>query len=157
MTHRSLIMLGVVLGLFMFVSSQAQADDVMVGVRAGGYFDAEAGFIGGEVLFPVGRGNWWFNPNLEYVFVDRGNLITFNFDFHYDLPTDDFYFWLGAGPAIIYFNPDREALDSDTDIGVNLFAGIGFKVGSGRIVPYVQPKVIIADNSEFALAAGIRF
>lgn len=157
MRQKSFILLGMVVGLFLFFGSQAQADDMMFGVRAGGYFDAEAGFIGGEVLVPVSGDHWYFNPNLEYVFVDRGDLITFNFDFHYDLPTDDFYFWLGAGPAILYFNPERDVFDSDTDIGVNLFVGLGFKVGSGRVVPYVQPKVIIADNSEFALAVGLRF
>ena len=127
----------------------------MPGLRVGGYFDAESAFVGGEVLVPLSH-PWYFNPNVEYVFVDRGDLVTFNMDFHYDLPVDDFYIWLGAGPAILYFNPDS-ARDSETDFGVNLFVGIGFKVGSGRIVPYIQPKAILSDNSEFVLAFGVRF
>ena len=143
-----------------FIVCNSASADIRPGVRIGGYFDAGAAFIGGELLMGI-TDRWYFNPNLEYVFVDNGDLITFNFDIHYDLDTrSNLYFWVGGGPAILYFNRDRpfnEDGDSDTDFGVNLLFGVGFPIHNSRFIPYVQPKVIISDNSEFSLAFGLRF
>lgn len=142
--------------LFCFAAEVADAE-IRPGVRFGAYFDAESAFVGGEILGNI-TDSWYFNPNVEYVFVDNGNLMTFNFDVHYDLPTSSsLYFWLGGGPAIIYFNPDSNIRRSDTDLGINLFMGIGFPIRDSRFIPYVQPKIILSDNSEFSLAFGFRF
>lgn len=140
--------------LFLLIATQADAD-IKPGVRGGVYFDASKAFLGGDVLVPIDR-NWFLNPNLEYVFVDRGTFFTINFDAHYDLPTrGSYYLWVGGGLAILHFNPEGRA-ESNTDPGLNLFMGIGFDTNS-RLVPYIQPKVIISDNSEFSLAFGLRF
>jgi hypothetical protein len=146
-----------VLGLFLLTAflfaSPAQAQ-VHPGIRAGAYFDPDAFFIGGDILVPVARA-WWFNPNVEFGFGDV-DIVTANFDVHYDFDvSSNLYVWAGAGPAILHFNPDGPA-QSDTDFGVNLFMGIGFKT-SGRIVPYIQPKVILSDDSQFVLGFGVRF
>jgi len=141
------------------ITMQSRADEVKFGARAGLYSDGGTNaFIGGAVLVPVFGDRWYFNPNVEYVFANAAKLWTFNFDFHYDFHTDSpFYLWLGAGPSIIYFNPDRPARASDTDIGVNLLGGIGFKLSHSDVIPYIQPKVILSDNSQFSLAFGLRF
>jgi len=140
-------------GLFL-ITVNAQAD-IKPGIRTGVYFDPTDAFIGGEVLVDITR-SWYFNPNVEYVFVDRADFWTFNFDVHYDLPTDAVYFWVGGGLGIVHFDPEPVRFEDDTDLGLNLFTGIGFKTGS-RIVPYIQPKVFISDDSEFSLAFGVRF
>jgi hypothetical protein len=148
------IFLSVALIFIIFLAAPAQAE-VRPGVRVGGYFDSDAFFIGGEILTPVAT-NWYFNPNVEFAFADRADLVTFNFDFHYDFDTgSNIYVWIGGGPAIIHVNPDGSA-GSDTDFGANVFMGVGFQT-RGRLVPYIQPKIILADDSEFALAFGLRF
>jgi hypothetical protein len=133
------------------------------GVRGGLYSDAEAGFIGAELLTDfIGRG-WFFNPNVEYVFVDDGSLATVNLDAHYDLRTGaPFDFWLGGGLAAIFSSVDPPRFcrnceeEDETDIGLNLLAGLGF-ARRQAIRPYVQGKVIFSDNTEAAIAVGLRF
>jgi hypothetical protein len=137
------------------------AADVDFGVRGGFYDDADAGFVGFELLTAL-SGQWFLNPNLEYVFVDEGSLWTLNGDVHYDLPTrSDFAVWLGGGPAVIFqeIDPPRncprcEGVD-ETDFGLNLLGGIGMKRGGIR--PYAQGKVILSDDTEAVLAVGLRF
>jgi len=63
--------------------------------------------------------------------------------------------WLGGGPALIFHEPDNPRRDSNTDVGANLFAGIGLKRSGVR--PYVQGKVIFSDDTEAVLAVGLRF
>jgi hypothetical protein len=101
----------------------------------------------------------FFNPNIEYVFVQNGDLITFNADFHYDFWTDSsLTAWVGAGGAVIHADPGvrrgRDGSD-ETDFGLNLLAGMGARRGAFR--PYVQGKVTLSDDSEFIAAVGVRF
>jgi hypothetical protein len=140
-------------------SPAANADDIRWGGRAGVFSDPTSAFVGGEALINVINDSWFFNPNLEYVFVDNGNLWAFNFDFHYDLNVDaPVYFWVGGGPAILHrtFDFPRNR-DSQTDFGLDLLFGVGFPLHNSRVIPYVQPKVVLSDNSAFSLAFGLRF
>lgn len=132
------------------------AADVDFGVKGGIYTDIEEPFVGVEALTRVGASRWFFNPNVEAVLVNRGSLATINGDVHYDLPIDtpDLYLWLGGGPALIYRDPGGRQ-DDDFDIGANLLAGLGWQLGGA--VPYVQGKILVADDSEAVLAVGIRF
>jgi len=135
-----------------FVSAKAQ--DPVVGLRAGYYTDISDVFVGGELLTALGNATY-FNPNVEYVFTDGFTFLTFNGDFHYDFPSrSPAYFWLGAGLAALYANPEG-AGDNSTDVGVNLLAGVGFS--RRPVIPYVQGKFILSDNSEFVLGFGLRF
>jgi hypothetical protein len=89
-------------------------------------------------------------------FVSREDVITFNFDFHYDFPVSgNYYLWAGAGPAILYNNPDGPR-ESDTDFAADFLLGIGFGRDS-NVVPYIQGKLIAADDSDFSIAFGVRF
>ena len=132
--------------------AHAQVD---VGVRGGYYFDIGEPFVGAELLLPVVDRKIFFNPNVEYVFVEDLNYMTFNFDFHYDLPVHGPQFvWLGAGLGLVRVDPEGPG-NSDTDPALNVLAGVGFRAGG--TVPYFQAKLIVRDNTEFALAFGVRF
>jgi hypothetical protein len=133
--------------------AHAQVD---FGVRGGFYNDADAGFIGAEILTASGFNRQiFFNPNVEYVFVDDGSLTTVNLDLHYDLHTRSapYSFWLGGGAALLFNDFDDE---DDTDFGLNLLAGVGFWPRQ-TIRPYVQGKVILSNNTEAVLGFGVRF
>lgn len=147
-------------GLFVLPGlAQAQVD---FGVRGGFYNDADAGFLGAEMVIPISR-PWYFNPNVEYVFVDDGDLWTANADFHYDLhSSSNLAPWVGAGAAVIFssIDPPRGCRncdsDDETDLGLNLLGGLSL-VQRGPIRPYVQGKVTLSDNTEASIAFGLRF
>ena len=136
--------------------------EIDFGVRGGFYSDADAGFLGAELLMDVTR-QWYFNPNFEYVFVDDGHLYTLNLDAHSDLRTPPSYsLWVGGGPAVIFSGFDAPAGcrrcddDNQTDLGLNLLAGVGFWKRQA-IRPYIQGKVTLSDNTEASIAFGLRF
>lgn len=141
-----------------FSAPAPAAAQVDFGVRGGVYTDIEEGFLGVELLMPV-TGQWFFNPNIEYVFVDPGSLWTLNGDFHYDFAqSGNLTFWAGGGLAVLFRDfDDRRGRrdDSETDVGANLLAGLG--AVRGTIRPYGQVKVILSDDTEAVLAVGVRF
>lgn len=144
---------GIALALVLALTPSPAEAQWDFGVRGGYYSDVEEAFLGVEALTPIGPGGWYFNPNVEYVFVDPGDLWTLNGDFHYDFWQEGSWNgWLGAGPAVIFRDVGRH---DETDLGLNLFAGIGSSQGAAR--PYVQGKVIISDDTEAVLAVGLRF
>jgi hypothetical protein len=125
------------------------------GVRTGVYTDLSDLFIGGEYLAPIGS-NVYLNPNIEYIFVTNADYWTFNFDAHYDFPTySNVYVWTGGGLGILHYNPEGPA-DGNTDLGLNLLFGLGFNTAS-NIIPYIQGKAILSDNTDFELGMGVRF
>ncbi|HEX9945480.1 MAG TPA: hypothetical protein VGG03_25995, partial [Thermoanaerobaculia bacterium] len=90
---------------------------------------------------------------------------TLNLDAHYDLRTPASYaLWVGGGPAVIFSNFDPPPgcrgrgceSDDETELGLNLLAGVGFWKRQA-IRPYVQGKVVLSDNTEAAIAFGLRF
>jgi hypothetical protein len=124
------------------------------GLRGGYYFDTSEPFLGAEVIMPVAR-RIYFNPNVEWVFVEDTTFLTFNADFHYDFPTRGSTFvWAGAGFGLLYADPEGTD-NSDTDPALNLLAGVGFRTGG--VIPYFQAKMILNGGSEFAIAFGVRF
>ncbi len=152
--HRSVLVLGIALAAAVLAPTIAAAQWDF-GVRGGVYTDESDAFIGIELLHRLGAGAWFFNPNVEWVFVERGDLVTLNADFHYDLDVDaPIYVWVGGGPAILFNNSDRG--DDETDPGLNLLAGVGFLPGEA-VRPYVQGKVVLADETQAVLAFGVRF
>ena len=123
-------------------------------LRAGVYSDTSESFVGAGFLGQVGNTRWFYNPNLEWVFVDRGDLFTVNVDFHYDVTSrGETDFWVGGGPAVIVRKPERR--DGETDFGINLLAGIGF-LSRHEVRPYIQGKLLFSDDTEAVLAFGIR-
>ena len=126
-------------------------------LRAGVYTDSEAIGVGAGLLTQVGStSRWFFNPNVEIAFGDEENLVGLNGDFHYDFyssANSGMSAWLGGGPAVLMSNPD--AGDTQTDLGLNVLAGLGGNGGTVR--PFAQVKGIITDESQVVLQGGIRF
>ncbi len=137
------------------------ADGVKVGIRGGYYTEVDEPFLGAEVLVRLDR-RFYFNPNVEYVFVSDGSYLTFNADFHYDFVVDRKTFvWLGAGLGIVHEDaggvriPEEPAENGKTDAAANILGGIGFRAGS--LIPYFQAKLIAKSGAVFAVAVGLRF
>jgi len=151
----SLRRLLLVLAVAVAGSVPASEAQTLFGGRIGAYVDQEDFFIGGEVLTPIADA-FYLNPNVEYVFADRGHEATFNFDVHYDFARrSQMTFWVGAGLGILYFDREGPA-GSDADVGANLLFGASF-LRTADVIPYVQAKVIVADDSELAIGFGLRF
>lgn len=128
--------------------------EVDVDLRAGLYTDLSALALGGGLLSSMGS-HWFFNPNVEVALADGGNLFTINGDFHYDLPSEGaMSFYLGGGPTLLFADAEGGG-DSNTDLGLNLLAGVSGLRSSMR--PFAQIKGIFAGGSEVALMGGIRF
>jgi len=126
----------------------------MFGVRTGVYSDANAGFLGGEVVTSIAP-SWYFNPNLEVAVNGSHDVVTVNGDFHYDFFEDrPYWVWAGGGPAVVH----REFADNSdrTDLGANFLGGIAWKTAS-KVSPYLQAKVLISETDEAVLAFGLRF
>jgi hypothetical protein len=134
--------------------SRVGESQARLGARGGVFLADGDPFVGGEVLVEVAD-DLFFNPNVEVAFPNNATRGLFNFDLHYDFArVNRAFFWVGAGLAVIYTDP--EGRDSETDAGANVLFGVGFNT-SGRWIPYVQAKILAADDSDFGLAFGIRF
>lgn len=159
-TFRALALV-LALGAFALAQPAPAHAQVDLDVRGGVYTDVEEGFLGAGILMPV-TGNWFFNPNVEYVFVDPGSLWTVNGDFHYDFAErGNWSIWAGGGPAVVFRDFDDEGRrgrrddNDETDFGANLLAGVGMTEGAVR--PFFQGKVLLSDETEAVLAVGLRF
>lgn len=152
----SITVLALTASILLLVPQPAEGQ-VDFGVRGGIYGDDA--FVGAELLFPL-QGSWYLNPNVEWVFVDNGDLFSVNGDVHYDFETGgNYYAWGGGGLALLFRDFDRPRFrddDSETDVGVNLLGGLGFNPG-GALRPYVQGKITLADDTEGSIAFGVRF
>jgi hypothetical protein len=132
--------------------SPARASAFDSELRAGVFMDADAFALGGGFLAPVGN-RWFFNPNAEFAFGDQ-DLVAVSGDFHYDFAgSNGMSPWLGLGPTILM--RDTPGDGSDTDVGLNVLAGLGGTRGTLR--PFAQVRGIVADNSQVVLTGGIRF
>ncbi len=136
------------------LASSVRAESVKFGIRGGYYTEVDEPFLGAEVLVRVDH-RFYFNPNIEYVFVSNGTYLTFNADFHYDFVVDRKTFvWLGAGLGVVHDDPEGPE-NGKTDAAANFLGGIGFRAGS--LIPYFQAKVIAKSGTVFAVAFGVRF
>ncbi len=145
----TLAIAGVLLGA---ASARAGVDG---DVRGGFNADTEDAFVGGGVLTNLGSTTrWFFNPNAEVAFSDDRDQLQLSGDVHYDFNVSpSMSYWLGAGPTLVHRDANRGS--DDTDLGVNLLAGVGAR--SGNVRPFAQGKVVLKDDSEAAVAVGIRF
>jgi hypothetical protein len=144
----------VLIALAVLAGADPASADTKFGVRGGYYTDIGEPFVGVEVLTHVGH-RVYFNPNFEWIFVEDANYFTLNGDFHYDFPLGrDVYVWAGAGLGWSSFDFEGPG-NSDNDLVVNLLTGAG--VNAGGVIPYVQLKLIVQDDTEFAIAVGLRF
>lgn len=140
-------------GALLLAPGTARADDADWGLRFGAYTDAEAAFVGGELMVHL-DGRLYLNPNLEWAFAERRDIVSLNADLHYDaVVSRKAYVWVGGGLGVLFTNPEGSD-NGDTDLGANFLAGAGLR---GSVIPYVQLKVVVSGNSELVLALGLRF
>ena len=122
-------------------------------LNTGVYVDEGDAMVGLSYEIPV-SGNLSIVPGAEYVFVDRGDMWTFNVDSRFDLNVNTRDpMWAGIGMGAIRREIGRF---EDTDYGVNLLWGMDFDRNQNW-VPYVSTKAILSDNSHFAVTFGLRF
>ena len=137
----------------------ADARDIYFDIRGGFYFDAEEAMMGAGVLVPIipDTPRWYFNPNFELAPGGVVDIFSANIDFHYDFTsTTDVTVWAGGGPGLYIYDLDHSHFDdTNTEVALNVLFGVGSKVGEIR--PFVQAKGAFMDNSEAAIAVGIRF
>ena len=138
---------------FILLGSATPARADRIGVRAGVYTKLDKPFVGVEALFRL-TDSVYLNPNVEYVFIDNDTFLTFNADFHYDFHTHGRgYVWAGGGLAVLYEDP-KGPVRSSNDVGANVLFGVGLK---GEVIPYVQAKLILKEDTEFVVGFGLRF
>ncbi len=122
------------------------------GVRGGAYMDQDEGFVGAHLLAPVQR-HWVFTPNFEYVFIETGSYYTINADVHYDFPSrSSTIFYLGGGLGISHYSNEDI---NNTEAGLNLLTGISFS--RRPVIPFIQAKVFMADDTQLILGGGLTF
>lgn len=122
------------------------------GARTGFYLDEGDAFLGVEAATPI-TDALWFNPNIEWVFIDGGDLATINADVTYTLDGDgDVFWWAGAGLAGVYEN----FAGSEFDLGFNVLAGAGYIIDDWLV--YAQAKALFSDaDDDVAVSVGVRF
>jgi hypothetical protein len=118
------------------------------GARLGYYTDAEAAFVGGEIVLPLSA-SVHLNPNGEYVLSDDRDQHTLNLDATYTFPSERrSHIWVGGGATLFTIN-------DHTDIFTNFLAGVS--LARETVVPYFQIKIVAKDDAEIVLAFGLRF
>lgn len=122
-------------------------------LNTGVYVDEGDPYIGLSYQVPVSP-NSAIVPGFEYLFVDRGTLMTFNVDGRFDLPASTVNpMWAGVGLAALH----REVGNfENTDFGVNFLWGMDFERNQNW-VPFVNAKAIVSDESYLGFSFGIRF
>lgn len=147
--------LAAIVALLALAPASAGGQGVDGDLRVGAYTDVNETFVGGGILTRLAASQWFFNPNLEVVLVERGDLLTLNMDFHRDLASHgDTDLWLGAGLALI--ERSNGFGNDDTEAGLNLLAGASF-LRNAAIRPYLQAKLVLEDETEGVIAFGLRF
>lgn len=123
-------------------------------LKGGAYLDHGDPYIGVGYTFPIDD-RLTFTPNADYVFVDNGDLYSFNLDGKYEVnPSAANPMWVGAGIGLI----ERDVgLVDNTDAALNVKWGMDFNNASERMTPFVSTKAAFSDNSEFAVSVGVRF
>lgn len=140
------------LALVATTAATAQTSRTHIGPRIGYNFDADVATLGGQISFPIGQ-RLEFYPSADVHLVDEGSMFGVNVDIKYRLPGNTVrWMYLGTGLGIV----SRSVEDFDnTDTGLNVF--IGAESLSGRVHPFVEGRVLIADGSMAQIVGGLNF
>jgi hypothetical protein len=151
-TRTRVLLAALTLALGATTAASAQTSRTHIGPRIGYNFDAEALTIGGQLSFPVAR-YLEFYPSADLHLVDEGTLFGVNVDIKYRLPSANVrWLYVGTGLGISsYSNDDFD----NTDAGLNLF--LGAESLRGRVHPFIEGRVLIADGSTAQIVGGLNF
>ncbi len=144
-----------VLGACLGSAVTARAEEGMwLGLR-GGHTLGEGPLIGAELAAALAP-HVYFNPNVEEQFATYSNYTSVNADLHTDFAaTASTVIWLGAGVGLVREDPKMDGEAAHTDFATNFMWAVGFR--SGRVIPYLQGRVVRTDETNFSLAFGLRF
>jgi hypothetical protein len=141
------------LGALVMLSTSGSAQaTTQAGVRAGYDFQSDEVILGANLTVPIST-RIEFYPSLDLYTPDRGNKIGFNGDVKVFLPVRATYkLYAGGGLGIVNQNLGDI---SNTDLGINFMFGIDSTVG--RIHPYGEVKLLVHDDTQLVLFAGVNF
>jgi hypothetical protein len=132
------------------------AGPVEFGIRGGYDFEEDVGTAGAQVRIPLIRG-LAIVPSADVFFEDSPSDWQINLDAVVRPPSlAGLYFGVGAGFLSRDFEDDFEE-DKDTEVGLNLLAGIeGGRVGGSSLRPFAEGRwTSVEDYDAFRLAVGI--
>ena len=128
----------------------AQTNNFHLGPQIAYDFDIEEFGLGAQFSAPIVN-RVEFYPSLMFYFVDPGSFFNVNADIKWRVAKDRPN-WLYVGGGL---NVARRSVagEGDTDLGLNLLAGA--ESLKGRIHPFVEARLILADGSRFQIGAGL--
>lgn len=145
------IAVGLALLVGVSAAAEAQSGPMQFGPRIGYNFEAEEFTIGAHFIKPL-TSAIAFYPSFDYFLIDEGTMFGINADLRYQMPAENLqWLYLGAGLGITRFSFEGS---SNTDAGLNLIGGFQ-PVGSSRIKPFAEARLLIGDGSAFAVVGGI--
>ena len=134
------------------VVGHSQTKHLHIGPHVGFEFDDQNFAIGAQFSVPVAH-HLEVYPSFDYYFVDVGSLWAVNADLKWRVAHErpD---WLYVGGGL---NISRTGLGvfHDTNAGLNLLLGV--EPLKGKIHPFGEGRLTIADQTRFQLTAGLNF
>lgn len=130
--------------------ASSQTSAMHIGPQVAYDFDFEEFGLGAQFSVPIMR-RLEFYPSFMYYFVnDPLTVWNLNADLKYRVASDrPNWLYIGTGLNLTRFSNG----ESDTDAGLNLFAGA--ESLKGRIHPFAEARLVLSDGSRFQLAAGL--
>jgi len=129
---------------------RAQTKELHIGPRIGYNFDLEDVNLGAQFSVPLFY-RVEFYPSFDYYFRSPGSAWALNADLKWRVFKDNpRWFYLGTGLNLTNISISG---NGNTDAGWNLF--VGAESLRGRIHPFVEGRVTIADHSLLQLQAGL--
>lgn len=121
------------------------------GVNVGYNLDAEEFFAGAQARFGTPSIPIVINPSIETYFIDNVTWLQIDVNALYHIGRDyttTFTPYFGAGLGI-------DAIEGNTDAGLNLIAGADF--GKGRMRPFTEARININDGTNVGVRGGLLF
>lgn len=138
--------------LVVFSTRGSAQASTQAGARAGYDFQSDEVILGANLTVPIST-RIEFYPSIDLYTPDRGNKIGFNGDVKVFLPVRASYkMYAGGGLGIVNQNLGDV---SNTDLGLNFLFGIESIIG--RVHPYGEVKLLVHDDTQLALFAGVNF
>ena len=138
--------------------TEAHAERATLGPHLGFNLDLDDVFIGIESRIDLTNAGshviLQLNPSFSYYFTDNIDLwtVALNLPFEFVISGSKLRPFAAPGLVLLHWSNDG---GSDTDAGLNLLAGLLFRLGA--VDPFVQLRVAIADDSMADLMGGVLF
>lgn len=126
------------------------------GIRAGFGLNPDQFVVGAQTLLGEALRILRFAPSFDFGVGDSQTTYALNGDFTLQLPLPRArsQLYLGAGPALVVWNPDGGG--ADTEVGLNVLGGVRLAT-HGRTVYTVEARFGVGDAPDFRLLLGVLF